>query len=174
MPASRIGTRLTPARCLGALAGLSTVSLAGTAAAPVLLDRPLALVALSPRLPFLVLAVGHVPPAVLIAVAAARHCAGDLFHFQLGRTGTSTRAASWLREHRLARHHRVRRARERLQRHRTATRHGILVAVLVRPVGRHLAIAGAAGTCPRRVAIADLAGTLAYVVGVIVAAGALR
>ena len=38
----------------------------------------------------------------------------------------------------------------------------------------NLAIAGAAGTCPRRVAIADLAGTLAYVVGVIVAAGALR
>ena len=96
MAASRIGTQLTPTRCLGALATLSTVSVIGTLAAPVLLDRPLALVALSPRLPFLVLAGERTSPLLLVPVAALRLCAGDLFHFQLGRTGGSTPAATRL------------------------------------------------------------------------------
>jgi hypothetical protein len=42
-----------------------------------------------------------------------------------------------------------------------------ILAVLIRPVGRHVALAGAGGASPVSVAIADVAGTVAYVVAVV-------
>jgi len=49
----------------------------------------------------------------------------------------------------------------------------IIVGILVRPIGRHLFLAGASGACPRRVAVADVVGTLAYVVAVVLVGHAL-
>lgn len=197
MHATLWGPRFTPARCLTVLAILSTISAVGTLAAPMLASHPLALVLLSPRLPFLALAGGHVSPLVLIPLVAARLCVGDVFHFHLG---ASARDASLRRRLRASRvgakvasvaalrrgvgtlrgwvagvrsHRATRSVRRRLPADGAIARHGLLLAILVRPIGRHLALAGASGTCGRRVAVVDVVGTMAYVVGVVVAAGAV-
>lgn len=183
MHATPVGTRFTTTRCLGALALLSSLSAVGTLGSPSLLHQPLLLVLLSPRLPFLALASAHVSPFVLVPVSVARLCAGDVFHFHLGSNGAHRRLA----DHRVlgiagvtrarrafARYRPVVAVRARLRAWGPVARNGVLLAVLVRPVGRHLTVAGAAGTCPRRVAIADLVGTMAYVAVVVLAGTAVR
>lgn len=129
------------------LAVLSTISVVGTAASPVLLEHPLVLIALAPRLPFLALAAADAGMLPFLALGLVRLCVGDPLHFLLGR-----RYGPALVERILGR----RRWLARL-----AGGSGLL-AVAVRPIGRHLVLAGAAGTPARAVVVADVAGTLVY------------
>ena len=133
------------------LAILSLVSAGGTLAAPVLqAHNPLLLMALSPRLPFLLLAVPHVGFVPFVAIGTARLCLADPFHFRFGR--------------RLGRlRHDGGRLGRRLVGHRLA-RPATAVAVVLRPNGRHLALAGAVGLHPWTVIALDLAGTVLYLV----------
>ncbi len=180
MHATPGGTRFTTATCVGAIGLLSSLSAVGTLGSPTLLHQPLVLVLLSPRLPFLAIAAGRVPPVLLVPLGVARLCAGDVFHFHLGVNGVHRRLA----DNRVLHHRRVLRARNRIghsklvarararvHRCEPLVRHSVLVAVLLRPIGRHLAIAGASGACPRRVALADVAGTVAYVLVIVLGAG---
>lgn len=173
MRSTSLGAHLTPARCLAGIGALSAVSAAGTVSAPALLGQPLALVLLSPRLPFLALAGATVRPGLLIPCVALRLCAGDVFHFRLGRSGGDTAVGRRLKANRLTAHRWAVSARQRLARHEVLARHSIIVGILVRPVGRHLFLAGASGACPRRVAVADAVGTLAYVIAVVMVGHAI-
>lgn len=135
---------------------LSAVSGAGTLGAPWLADWPLLLVGLSPRLPFLAVAAHHVGVVPFLVVGTVRLCAGDPFHFLLGRRMGTAVAGTRHRRFGLI---------GRLV-HRPNSRRAAAVAVLVRPVGRHLALAGASGVPTRVVAALDLAGTVAYLAAV--------
>jgi hypothetical protein len=70
---------------LGAWAVLSAVSAVGTALTPVLLAFPVALVAFTPRLPFLFLAATTANPVLFFGVAVPRMLLGDPIHIALGR-----------------------------------------------------------------------------------------
>lgn len=167
----RRAPRLTPARSLTALALLSAASLAGTVAFPALRGQPIALVALSPRLPFLVLAGDHADARILVPIVLIRLCLADVFHFHLGQHGATSPIVARLGRHRALDRPLLRRSARLVQRHRRLAQRSVLLAVLIRPVGRHVALAGASGTCPRRTAVADVAGTLAYVLVVVGVAG---
>ena len=134
------------------LAILSLVAAAGTLAAPVLQGRnPLLLMALSPRLPFLLLAGPHVGFVPFVAIGTVRLCLADPFHFRFGR--------------RLGRLRQSRgRLAPRLVGHRWA-RAATAAAVVLRPNGRHLALAGAVGLRTWVVVALDLGGTLLYLAG---------
>ena len=134
------------------LAILSLVSAGGTLAAPVLHGRnPLLLVALSPRLPFLLLAVPHVGFIPFVLIGPMRLCLADPFHFRFGRRLGQSRQGKG----RLA---------PRLVGHRWA-RPATAAAVVLRPNGRHLALAGAVGLPTWVVVALDVVGTVAYLAG---------
>lgn len=134
------------------LAILSLVSAGGTLAAPVLQGRnPLLLMALSPRLPFLLLAVPHVGFVPFVVIGTVRLCLADPFHFRLGRR------LGWLR-------HSKGRLAPRLVGHRWA-RPATAAAVVLRPNGRHLALAGAVGLRTWVVIALDVSGTVLYLAG---------
>jgi hypothetical protein len=146
------------------LAVLSVVSAAGTVAAPALRGNPLLLIALSPRLPFLVLASQRIGLAPFVVIGTARLCLADPFHFRLGRRlagggpaggRTGRRWFAGLAGHRLA-------------------RPASGTAVLVRPNGRNLALAGAVGLRAAVVAALDLSGTVLYLVALHGVTGLLR
>ncbi len=133
------------------LAVLTLVSSVGTLAAPGLTNRPLLLVALSPRLSFLALAAPKVGLLPFLVVAGIRLCLADPFHFVLGRRHGAG-------------------AVDRLQRWRglrtLTVIAGVSVPLLVflRPNGTNLAIAGASRGRILPVAMADLVGTIVYLV----------
>ena len=138
------------------LAILSLVSAAGTVASPVLQAHdPLLLMALSPRLPFLVLAVPRVGFVPFVAIGTVRLCLADPFHFRFGRR------LGLVQQGRVAR---------RLVGHRWA-RPGAAMAVVLRPNGRHLALAGAVGLRTWVVVALDVVGTVLYLAGVHGASG---
>lgn len=140
-------------RCplVAGIAVLSAVSALSTAMSPALLDTPLLLIALSPRLPFLALASTHTAPLTFLVVAVARLLVADPLYYAIGRRHGS-------------------RAVDRLPgRFGSLTKlalRGAPIAVLVRPIGRHLVLAGAAPTRTWVIAAADLAGTVGYVLAV--------
>jgi len=134
------------------LAILSLVSVGGTLAAPVLHGRnPLLLMALSPRLPFLLLAVPRVGFVPFVLIGTVRLCLADPFHFRFGRS------LDWVR-------HGKGRLAPRLVGHRWA-RPATAAAVVLRPNGRHLALAGAVGLRTWVVVALDVVGTVAYLAG---------
>jgi hypothetical protein len=152
--------RSVPSRCLGLLrhearriliplAALTAVSSLGTMAAPGLTQRPLLLVALSPRLSFLALAAPKVGLLPFLVVAGIRLCLADPFHFVLGRRH-GTKAIDRLTRHRLLR--RV---------HDVASK-SVPLLVFLRPNGTNLAIAGASNNRTLHIAAADVVGTLVY------------
>lgn len=159
------------------LAVLSLVSVLGTAAAPVLWDDPLLLVALSPRLPFLMLAGPRTGWLLFMVVGTARLCLADPLHFRLGRrVAARSGAVGGPRRARLRRNSAIPgvrwRRRPDLSRlcgrvagHPLARPVAALLVVL-RPNGRHLALAGAVGLRGPFVLALDLAGTAAYLAGV--------
>jgi hypothetical protein len=139
------------------LAALSLVSAAGTAAAPALWGNPLLLIALSPRLPFLMVAAPGTGLGVFVVVGTLRLCLADPFHYRLGRRLAAGPPAG--------RSRRARRSRwAQLLGHRLA-RPAVAVAVLLRPNGRHLGLAGAVGLTVPMVAVLDLVGTALYLIG---------
>jgi hypothetical protein len=133
------------------LALLSFVSMAGTLASPALRSSPLLLMALSPRLPFLALAAPETGLITFLAVGTARLCLADPFHFRIGRRLASSGGGCGRLGARLAGH--------RLARPASAA------AVILRPNGRHLALAGAVGLRTWVVVALDLVGTVLYLVG---------
>jgi hypothetical protein len=157
----RLADHLPTTDVLLPLAILSLVSTGGTLAAPVLQGRnPLLLMALSPRVPFLLLAVPNVGIVPFVAIGTVRLCLADPFHFRLGRR------LGWLR-------HSPGRLAPRLVGHRWA-RPAAAAAVVLRPNGRHLALAGAVGLRAWAVITLDLAGTVLYLAGLHGATGLLR
>jgi hypothetical protein len=144
------------------LIALSALSAAGTLASPWLLRAsPVLLMVLSPRLPFLALAAPKVGVVPFVVVGTVRLCLADPFHFLLGRRlGTGPAGGSRVP------------GMARLVRH-ARTRQVAAGAVLVRPIGRHVALAGAAGVRSGVVVGLDLAGTLIYLVGVHTGIGAI-
>ena len=131
------------------LAALTVVSTLGTMAAPGLTQRPLLLVALSPRLSFLALAAPKVGLVPFLAVAGIRLCLADPFHFVLGRRH-GTKAID-----KLIRWNWLRRA------HDVASK-SVPLLVFLRPNGTNLAIAGASPNRTLHIAAADIVGTLVY------------
>ena len=138
-------------RILIPLAVLTVISSLGTMAAPGLTQRPLLLVALSPRLSFLALAAPKVGLVPFLAVAGVRLCLADPFHFVLGRRH-GTKAIdklirwTWLRKV-----------------HDVAAK-SVPLLVFLRPNGTNLAIAGASRNRTLHIAAADIVGTLVYLV----------
>ena len=133
-------------RLIGPIAVLSLASAVGTAGAPWLRGTPLLLMALAPRLPFLAFAAQRVGFLPFLVVGTVRLCLADPFHFRIGRRVGRRRHPG-----RPGRPGRLR-----------LTRRASAVAVLIRPNGRHLALAGAAGLRVAVVVILDLAGTVLY------------
>jgi hypothetical protein len=143
------------------LAILSAVSAAGTLAAPALQSRnPLLLVALSPRLPFLLLAVPRVGFLPFMATGTVRLCLADPFHFRLGRRLGSRRHSRGRLAGRLVGH--------------SWARPASAAAVALRPNGRHLALAGAVGLRTSVVVALDIGGTVLYLAGLHGAAALFR
>jgi hypothetical protein len=138
-------------RILIPLAVLTAVSSLGTMAAPGLAaDRPLLLVALSPRLSFLAIAATQTGLLPFLVVAGVRLCLADPFHFVLGRRHGSHAITK------LTARSRVLRAA-----HAIAGR-SVPLLVFLRPNGTNLAIAGASRSHTLHVALADVVGTLVY------------
>lgn len=137
------------------LAGLSAISAVGTASAPALLQWPLLLVALSPRLTFLTLAATQVHWAPFLVVATARLFVADPLHHRLGQVcGASAlgRLPGPLRRW--------------AERSATLQRPVAAVAVLLRPNGPCLAWAGSQGLSATVVHPLAITGTVVYVLAV--------
>jgi hypothetical protein len=129
---------------------LSIVSGVSTVASPWLGQWPLLLALLAPRLPFLVLAAPVTPLPIFLVLGTARLCVADPFHFLLGR--------------RLGDHiHGSGRIQRLVDRFGTPA---TFVAILLRPIGRHLFVAGATSSSPMTVALADIASTAVFLLAV--------
>ena len=138
-------------RILIPLAALTAISSLGTMAAPGLAaDKPLLLVALSPRLSFLAIAAPKVGLLPFLVVAGIRLCLADPFHFVLGRRH-GTHAITKL----------TTRSRTLTKVHAVAGR-SVPLLVFLRPSGTNLAIAGASRNNTVHIAVADVVGTLVY------------
>jgi hypothetical protein len=128
------------------IAALTVISLVGTLGAGVFAHNPQLLVALSPRLPFLALTAPHLGYWRFLGIAGVRCCLADPFHFRIGRrVGTELHTD-----------------RPKRTGYRKLLRSGILTAIFLAPVGRHLMAAGATGVRRRWVICADIAGTITY------------
>lgn len=149
LPAGRLPGRLTADGL--PLALLSALSAGATLAAPLLLDQPLLLVALTPRIPFLLLAAPSTPLPVFLLVAGLRLCVADVYWFRLGRR---LGPAALARLPRLGR--RLTAAPPRWR------QGGLAVLVLIRPIGRHLCLSGALGASPWSIGVIDVVGTLVF------------
>lgn len=132
---------------------LTAITWAAFAASPWLIQWPLLLIALNPRLVFLLLVAPRVGLVEFTLVATARLCVADPFNYLLGvRYGPGFRD-------RLERS-RVRRLMLRLT---PAERTACALGVWVRPSQPVLLWAGSLGLCPRFVAVADIVTTAAYI-----------
>lgn len=140
----------------GPLAALTVLSWVGTASSAVLLlSSPLYLVAMSPRLAFLVVAATNSTPAAFVLVATLRLCIADPLNYRIGRIyGAAT--LSWA-----SRRFRVIRRFAQLA-DRWMQSFG-LVVVALRPNGSTLMLAGSSNLGFRRTMLAAFVGTLAYV-----------
>lgn len=148
------------------LAVLSVISAGATVLSPIVGESPLLLVALCPRLPFLLLAAGHATILPFLAIGTLRLCVGDPFHFQLGKRhgpAAARRVTAWL-----GRPGRWLRATVR-----RLGPYALPAVVLVRPSGRHLALAGAAGMSSRLAVVLDVVGTVTYLVLIFTGAAVL-
>lgn len=139
-------------RLLLPLAALTLISSLGTVAAPGLTQRPLLLVALSPRLAFLTMAAPKVGLVPFLAVGMVRLCLADPFHFVLGR------------RHGTAALDRLGGQRRWLAALRGIAARSVPLLVFLRPSGTNLAIAGASRSRVAWVVAADVVGTFVYLV----------
>lgn len=155
---SLAGWRCEIRRALLPVAVISAISAAATAASPVLLAHPLVLAGLSPRLPFLAVAAADTPVWLFLVVALPRSLLTDPIYFGIGRRhGAAALALLPGKGGRLA---------------RIAALSAPLL-VLVRPVGRHLLLAGAGRSRTWAVVVADLVGTATYLLLLHAASNAL-
>lgn len=144
-----------------ALSTLSGVSAIGTVGSPLLVDLPLLLMGMSPRLAFLTIAARHAPLVPFLAVGTVRLALADPVHYDLGRrfgdrafTRLPARVEGWIR------------------RSGPWQRPVCAVAVLLRPNGMHLTWAGSQRLPVSLVVVLDVVGTIAYLAAVHAGAGA--
>ena len=136
---------------LVAFTALAWVSLAMS---PWLMAYPLLLIALTPRMVFLLLVAPKVGLLEFTLVASLRLCVADPFSYMLGvRYGGKVRA-------------RIDRSRMRrwLMRMTRVEKSACVVAVWLRPSQTVLAWAGSLRLAPKYVAVADVVTTVAYVI----------
>ena len=132
------------------IVAMSGISIAGTVLTPLLLDHPILLMLLSPRVLFMGLAAGSMGVIPFIVLATLRLSIIDPFHFLLGRrhgpkaVARLGRIGRWMAKPN--RHHRT----------------VALLLLTVRPIGRHLMWAGSQGVRMRWVAIIDILSTVVY------------
>jgi hypothetical protein len=146
------------------IASMSAVSVVATLGSPMLLAQPVALIALCPRLMFLSLAAPQVPLPLFLAIGIVRLSVTDPAHYLIGR-----RVGRPALE-RIVGHRRV---LGRLASGHPAGRVLATVAVLLRPNGMYLALAGAQRVPAPVVAAAVATGTTAYLVAVHTGVGLL-
>lgn len=145
---------------------LTAMQWSGTLASPALYDQaPLALVFLSPRTPFLLYASVRSPVVLFVVVAAVRLLLADPLNYSLGRRFGPGIADRFRRRGR-------RTARLVAASERVLDRCGVL-AVGLRPNAMMLALAGARGLPPVATAVAATTGTVAYVLLLVLTAGAV-
>jgi membrane protein DedA with SNARE-associated domain len=151
---TRPSWRAAPA-LLAPLVALTALSWAGTAGAAALAPTaPLVLIALSPRMPFLILAAASSPMPAFVAVATARLFLADPINYKVGLMyGPAT--LGWTKR-RLPIAGKIATLTERAMR-----RFGLL-AVACRPNASVLMMAGSAKMCWRKVLAAAFAGTVSY------------
>jgi hypothetical protein len=142
---------------LALIAVVSAVSAGATMASPLLLHRPLVLVALCPRLVFLGLAAPQLPLPVFLLVGVLRLSLTDPAHFLVGRAVGRPALATVFGG---------RRVLGRLAHGSTAGRTLAALAVFARPNGMYLALAGAQRVPAWLVAPLTLTGTSAYLLAV--------
>jgi hypothetical protein len=129
---------------LRSLAALTALSWVGTLTAPVLRDRGLLLMALSPRFIFVALAARQAPLPAFVFVGLIRLIVADPLNFSIGsHLGLKVSSA-------------------RLLRRLPASRLLAAVLVLVRPTGPIMAYAGSVDLQPRLAAALDLVSTTAF------------
>jgi len=141
------------AREVAPLGFLSVVSIVGTALAPILHRDGMLLAMLSPRLLFLGWAAHQVSAVPFVVLATVRLCLADPFHYLLGRRHGPTLLGrcGWLGR----------------QVSRLGSRPWLVIgAILVRPIGRHLMLAGTRRINPLLVGLVDVASTLAFCIAV--------
>ncbi|MEO1064645.1 MAG: hypothetical protein AAFZ07_24760 [Actinomycetota bacterium] len=159
--ADRVGrTARDEAGTVVPLAVLTAMSTIGTVGAPALWSTPMLLVALAPRLPFLLVAASSTALLPFVVVASARLLVADPFHFDLGRRHGPTMSNAVGR--RLPT--RLRRLGAAVGPDRPGHRWCCCAALVLRPSSRILAWSGAIGLRPSLVAGLDVGGTVAYVV----------
>lgn len=135
----------------------TVVGLAGTAAAPLLLDRPVLLMVMSPRTLFVALAVPHLDLVSFVVLGTARLCVSDASYFILGtRVPRSDSLASGS----------LARGTQRLVRMMCASRALTGLVLFLRPSGRYLAVAGAHRVSAPLATVTSVAGTVLYLTAV--------
>lgn len=133
---------------------LTALGWTSLALSPWLIDYPLLLIALNPRMLFLVLVAPKVGLMEFTIVASLRLCLADPFSYMLGvRYGGRMRA-------------RIERSRLRrwLLRMTRVEKTACVAAVWLRPSQTVLAWAGSLRMSPRYVAVADITTTVVYVI----------
>lgn len=136
------------------LIGFTVLAWTSVALSPWLMAYPLLLIALNPRMVFLLLVAPKVGLIEFTMVASLRLCLADPFSYMLGvRYGGKVRA-------------KVERSRLRrwLLRATDVEKSACMVAVWVRPSQTVLAWAGSLRLAPKYVAVADVVTTVAYVI----------
>ena len=136
------------------LIGLTVLAWVSVALSPWLLAYPLLLIALNPRMVFLLLVAPKVGLLEFTLVASLRLCIADPFSYMLG-----VRYGGKVRE-------RIERSRLRqwLVKATSMEKSACMVAVWIRPSQTVLAWAGSLRLAPKYVAIADVVTTVAYVI----------
>lgn len=136
------------------LIGLTVLAWVTVALSPWLLAYPLVLIALNPRMVFLLLVAPKVGLLEFTLVASLRLCVADPFSYLLG-----VRYGGRVRE-------RIERSRLRqwLLKATDVEKSACMVAVWVRPSQTVLAWAGSLRLAPKYVAVADVLTTVAYVI----------
>ncbi len=150
----------------GAWIGLwSAVGLAGTLAAPFLLDQPLLLMALAPRALFVGLAAPGSDFLAFVIIGLIRLGIADASYFILGRRFPERTVSKkidglprWRRLAALGCH--------RLVTMISSTPLTAFLALFIRPSGRYLAVAGSYGVSPRLAGWSSVLGTVTYLVAV--------
>lgn len=135
----------------------TVVGVAGTIAAPVLIHRPVLLMALSPRAAFVALAARHLGLTAFVALGTARLCVSDASYFILGgRFPRSVQPSS----------RRVLRSAQRSMRLLCSSPPLAGLVLFLRPSGRYLAVAGAHRVSAPLATITSVTGTVVYLIAV--------
>ena len=147
----------------GWIASWSFVGIGGTVWAPIIMSKPVLLMALAPRAMFVALAAPHLDLLPFVLLGLLRPSMTDANYYVLGRRlpewverrrstpatglrGRVTRGADWMAE--------------------TICRRPWLAGpfLFFRPSGKYLAVAGAYGVSSRTAGVATVAGTITYLV----------